>query len=80
MHGQQNDKYTEMQGQQNDKYTEMHGQQNDKYTVMHGQKKVKISVVYVLAPFPSENLVFTYLQRWQLSCSKLQHLNFEDLS
>jgi len=32
MHGQQNDKYTEMQhGQQNDKYTEMqHGQQNDK--------------------------------------------------
>ena len=28
MHGQQNDKYTEMQGQQNDKYTEMHGQQN----------------------------------------------------
>ena len=28
MHGQQNDKYTEMHGQQNDKYTEMHGQQN----------------------------------------------------
>jgi len=24
MHGQQNDKYTEMHGQQNDKYTEMH--------------------------------------------------------
>jgi hypothetical protein len=37
MHGQQNDKYTEMHGQQNDKYTEMHGQQNDKYTEMHGQ-------------------------------------------
>ena len=30
MHGQQNDKYTEMHGQQNDKYTEMHGQQNVK--------------------------------------------------
>jgi hypothetical protein len=30
MHGQQNDKYTEMHGQQNDKYTEMHGQQNIK--------------------------------------------------
>ena len=28
MHGQQNDKYTEMHGHQNDKYTEMHGQQN----------------------------------------------------
>jgi hypothetical protein len=41
MHGQQNDKYTEMHGQQNDKYTEMHGQQNDKYTEMHGQKNVK---------------------------------------
>ena len=41
MHGQQNDKYTEMHGQQNDKYTEMHGQQNDKYTEMHGLHKVK---------------------------------------
>ena len=30
MHGQQNDKYTEMQGQKNDKYTEIHGQQNFK--------------------------------------------------
>jgi hypothetical protein len=30
MHGQQNDKYTEMHGQQNDKCTEMHGQQNIK--------------------------------------------------
>jgi len=30
MHGQQNDKYTEMHGQQNDKYTQMHGQQNFK--------------------------------------------------
>jgi hypothetical protein len=38
MHGQQNDKYTEMHGQQNDKYTDMHGQQNDKYTEMHGQQ------------------------------------------
>jgi hypothetical protein len=42
MHGQQNDKYTEMHGQQNDQYTEMHGQQNDKYTEMHGQQNVKI--------------------------------------
>ena len=42
MHGQQNDKYTEMHGQQNDKYTEMHGQQNDKCTEMHGQQNVKI--------------------------------------
>ena len=33
MHGQQNDKYTEMHGQQNDKYTEMHGQQNFKVYV-----------------------------------------------
>jgi len=33
MHGQQNDKYTEMHGQQNDKYTEMHGQQNVKKKV-----------------------------------------------
>jgi len=41
MHGQQNDKYTEMHGQQNDKYTEMHSQQNDKYTEMHGQQNVK---------------------------------------
>jgi hypothetical protein len=43
MHGQKNDKYTEMHGQQNDKYTEMHGQQNDKYTEMHGQQNVKKS-------------------------------------
>ena len=42
MHGQQNDKYTEMHCQQNDKYTEMHGQQNDKYTEMHGQQNVKM--------------------------------------
>ena len=28
MHGEQNDKYTEMHGEQNDKYTEMHGEQN----------------------------------------------------
>jgi hypothetical protein len=33
MHGQQNDKYTEMHGQQNDKYTEMHGQQNVKKNI-----------------------------------------------
>jgi len=45
MHGQQNDKYTEMHGQQNDKYTEMHGQQNDKYTEMHGQQTVKKQVL-----------------------------------
>ena len=31
-----------MHGQQNDKYTEMHGQQIDKYTEMHGQQNVKI--------------------------------------
>ena len=34
MHGQQNDKYTEMHGQQNDKYSEMHGQQNIKKTII----------------------------------------------
>jgi hypothetical protein len=42
-----------MHGQQNDKYTEMHGQQNDKYTEMHGQQKVKkfqCSVQYLVAP------------------------------
>ena len=44
MHGQKNDKYTEMHGQQNDKYTEMHGQQNDKYTEMHGQQNVKKNI------------------------------------
>ena len=49
MHGQQNDKYTEMHGQQNDKYTEMHGQQNDKYTELHGQQKVKQSLYYLHA-------------------------------
>ena len=42
MHGQKNDKYTEMHGQQNDRYTEMHGQQNDRYTEMHGQQNAKI--------------------------------------
>ena len=46
MHGQQNDKYTEMQGQQNDKYTEMHGQQNDKYTEMHGQQNDKYTEMH----------------------------------
>jgi hypothetical protein len=35
MHGQQNDKYTEMHDQQNDKYTEMHGQQNIKKFYLH---------------------------------------------
>ena len=35
-----------MHGQQNDKYTEMHGQQNDKYTEMHGQQNVKIRYRY----------------------------------
>ena len=50
MHGQQNDKYTEMHGQQNDKYTEMHGQQNDKYTEMHGQQNINIcsAVVHLI--------------------------------
>ena len=48
MHGQQNDKYTEMHGQQNDKYTEMHGQQNDKYTEMHGQQNVKGNLLYLI--------------------------------
>jgi len=41
MHGQQNNKYTEMHGQQNNKYNEMHGQRNNKYTEMHGQQNVK---------------------------------------
>ena len=35
-----------MHGQQNDRYTEMHGQQNDKYTEMHGQQNVK-KILYV---------------------------------
>ena len=48
MHGQQNDKYTEMRGQQNDKYTETHGQQNGKYTKMHGQQNVKICEIFKL--------------------------------
>ena len=37
-----------MHGQQNDKYTEMHGQQNDKYTEMHGQQNVKKKKVLIL--------------------------------
>ena len=62
MHGQQNDKYTEMHGQQNDKYTEMHGQQNDKYTEMNGQQNVKsfmISCTHALELC----CYFTYLLR-----------------
>jgi hypothetical protein len=35
-----------MHGQQNDKYTEMHGQQNDNYTEMHGQQNVTISMLF----------------------------------
>ena len=46
MHGQQNDKYTEMYGQQNDKYTGMHGQQNDKYTEMYGQQNDKYTEMH----------------------------------
>ena len=46
MHGQQNDKYAEMQGQQNHKYIEMHGQQNDKYTEMHGQQNDKYTEMH----------------------------------
>jgi hypothetical protein len=46
MHGQQNDKYTEMHGQQNDKYTEMHGQQNDKYTEMRVQQNFRKVAVF----------------------------------
>jgi hypothetical protein len=40
MHGQQNDKYTEMHGQQNDKCTEMHGQQNVKIRQLGIEKKI----------------------------------------
>ena len=36
-----------MHGQQNDKYTEMHGQKNDKYTEMHGQQNVKICNIFM---------------------------------
>jgi len=39
-----------MHGQQNDKYTEMHGQQNDKYTEMHGQQNVKKKTSYLGFP------------------------------
>jgi len=46
MHGQRNDKYTEMHGQRNDKYTEMHGQQNNKYTEMHGQQNDKYTEIH----------------------------------
>jgi hypothetical protein len=46
MHGQQNDRYTEMNGQQNDKYTDMHGQQNDRYTEMHGQQNDKYTEMH----------------------------------
>ena len=47
MHGQQNDKYTEMHGQQNDKYTEMHGQQNVK-------KKVDFVVTFAVLMFRTQ--------------------------
>jgi len=46
MHGQQNNKYTEMHGQQNDKYAEMHGQQNNKYTELHGQQNDKYAEMH----------------------------------
>ena len=55
MHGQQNDKYTEMHGQKNDKYTEMHGQQNDKYTEMHGKQNFKMS--YPIDRIDIKNLI-----------------------
>jgi ribosomal protein S4 len=60
MHGQQNDKYTEINGQQNDKYNEMHGQQNDKYTEMHGQQNIKIRS---LSRFPEHNHSIHQLRR-----------------
>ena len=63
MHGQQNEKYTEMHGQQNDKYSEMHGQQNDKNTEMHGQQKVKKKCVDVL------NNVISIFVILNLSCT-----------
>ena len=62
MHGQQNDKYTEMHGQQNDKYTEMHGQQNDKYTEMHGQQNLKKKRRYLLLTILSLPLFITSQQ------------------
>jgi hypothetical protein len=47
MHGQQNDKYTEMHGQQNDKYTEMHGQQNAKKSNMSNFKPISLPSVFI---------------------------------
>jgi hypothetical protein len=49
-----------MHGQQNDKYTEMHGQQNDKYTEMHGQQNVKKKV----KQFNNMYKNFVLLKRW----------------
>jgi hypothetical protein len=50
-----------MHGQQNDKYTEMHGQQNDKYTEIHGQQNVRITRGYsnLIGTRTEERLIVT---------------------
>jgi len=50
MHGQQNDKYTEMHGQQNDKYTEMHGQQNF-------ESSIAVATITILSHLPTSPFV-----------------------
>ena len=57
MHGQQNDKYTEMHGRQNDKYTEMHGQQNVKKNSLDSPKTLLSSLSE--NKFQWQNLVIT---------------------
>ena len=49
MHGQKNDKYTEMHCQQNYKYTEMHGQQNPETKPLISHNVILPIHLYVLA-------------------------------
>ena len=75
MHGQQNDKYTEMHGQQNVKYTEMHGQQNDKYTEMHGQQNVKNAITcmnVILLHRDHRHVSFTHVAVFRVVSARIQ--------
>ena len=60
-----------MHGQQNDKYTEMHGQQNDKYPEMHGQQNIKIysccQFFWKICVLPFQYYIncYIYVTEWQ---------------
>ena len=84
MHGQQNDKYTEMHGQQNHKYTEMHGQQNDKYTEMHGQQNHKYTEMHGQQNVTTYKCICWYISNHKLNTTltepdtdSVQHSSFQ---